>query len=100
MEKKLTWRIYYADGSTFEGDPHEAPPWGIIDIMQIDPERGPYHQTGFDYYVFRDNVWLGVDFVGLVDFLIHEVGLVKFGRTINTQRFLEIRAGAGKDFGR
>lgn len=95
----MKWRIYYGDGSTFsnkEGSPQQAPPWNIQDIIQEDPEKGLYHQHG-DYYVYRKSGWFSVDFTGLIDFLAHEGGPVKFGRTIDTKRFLEIRARADKD---
>ena len=95
------WRIYYGDGSTFsykDGVPYEAPPWNVQDIIQEDPIKGLYHQHG-DYYVFRENErrWYSVDWTGLIDFLAHEGGPVKFGRTINTEQFRKIRTKADKD---
>lgn len=94
----IKWKIYYGDGSTFsykQGTPQDAPPWDVQDIIQEDPKRGLYHQHG-DFYVFREQ-WSAVDFTGLIDFLANTGGPVKFGRTINTDRFREIRAKSDKD---
>lgn len=95
------WRIYYGDGSTFEGRWEDAPTWNVVDVMQIDPITDrPYHQSGHDYYIQREGKIVGVDFIGLIDYLINEFGVVKVGRTIDTKRFLAIRAQADKDFNR
>lgn len=92
-------RIYYGDETTFEGKWEDAPAWNIIDVMQINDETGkPYHQSGSDYYIQREGKIVGVDFAGLIDHIVNELGAVKMGRTINSERFLKIRAQADKDF--
>ena len=104
---KKDWQIYYDDKKPFsnlDGTPEQAPAWGVIDIMQYDTARDGrgYHQGGSDYYIWRevDQKWVGVDFCGLVDFMINEIDLMKVGRTIDTKKYLEIRKQAGEDFGR
>jgi hypothetical protein len=89
------WKIYYSD-STFsseEGTPRDAPFWDVQDIIQFDTHmEKKYHQNHADYYTFRDGFWVGVDFVGLIDYLAHYRGeyVVKVGRTIPTKRWNEI----------
>ncbi len=100
----MRWRIYYPDGLTFdgdgEGDLELAPARGVQAIVQKN-ERGWHTETGGDYYVWKDGLWVAVDIFGLFDYLI-ETGLVKFGRTITNTEYREIyqRALDDADFGR
>lgn len=99
---RINWRIYYDDDNTFsneDGNPEDAPPWGVIDIIQFNPvKQKKYHQSGADFYIYRKNYWVGVDIIGLTDYLAHEkTGIVKFGRTIPTDKFLAIRQKADND---
>ena len=77
-------RIYYSDSSIHEGD--NPPARDVQVILQVDPQRGPYFQSGNDYYVNRDGVWIGVDIFGLFDYLM-DSGFVLFGRTINSKEY-------------
>jgi len=79
----MTYRIYYSDG---EADDHIPKARDVQVILQYDPERGPYFQSGFDYYVWKGDRWQGVDIFGLYDFLI-DSGLVLFGRTITNAEY-------------
>lgn len=95
------WRIYYADGSQYEhleGLPENAPPWGVVDIIQWDLRTDHrYHQTG-DFYCFEDSYWFGCDLIGLVDYLARiGKGIVKFGRMIPTMKYNGIRKQASED---
>lgn len=68
------WRIYYADGSTFEGRPEDAPGVGVIVIAQHDPHSGRelLHGDGprvVDWYWWEDGSWLCGDMAGLVQYL-------------------------------
>ena len=91
----MKYRIYYGDGSDSENVITSARDVQVI--LQIDPERGPYFQSGNDYYVDRDGVWIGVDIFGLFDYLM-DSGLVLFGRTIRNEEYSAIfqRAKADK----
>ena len=91
----MTYRIYYSDG---EADDHIPKARDVQVILQHDPERGPYFQSGCDYYVLRDGAWVGVDIFGLYDFLI-DSGLVLFGRTITNAEYKAVldKALAFKD---
>lgn len=97
----LEWKIFYGDGLTFSNDdglPEKAPALNVQFIVQIDPDSGRYNQSGADFYIRRDDRWVGVDLFGLFDFLM-ESGLVKFGRTIGTKRFRELHSLAEADSG-
>ena len=80
----MKYRIYYGDGGDSEDFVNSSRDVQVI--LQVDPERGPYFQSGNDYYVNRDGVWVGVDIFGLFDYLM-DSGLVLFGRTINSKEY-------------
>ena len=96
------WKIYYSD-STFDstqGEPKEAPFWDVQDIIQLDlNSEKKYHQNQSDFYIFQDGFWVGVDLVGLIDYLAHYKNeiVVKAGRTIPTDKWLEIFNRAKED---
>ena len=79
--------IYYGDGTIYSGD--KPPARDVQVILQADPERGPYFQSGSDYYVKRGGAWVGVDIFGLFDYLL-DSGLVLFGRTITNAEYQAI----------
>lgn len=87
------WKIYYEDEvfSSDDGDKKDAPARGVQAIIQDSKEVGVHVVTGGDYYIWREKSqrWVSVDIFGLFDFLI-ETGLVKFGRTISRDEYLEI----------
>ena len=71
----MDWRIYYADGSTFDssmGEPHEAPSLGFVAVVAYHPVTGKrYIQQSWDYYFYHtDFEWWGLDTRGLVDWAI------------------------------
>lgn len=110
------WRIYYDDGTTFDwsmGQPHEAPPEGVICIVgyknsgkryithggAVDgPSRG-YAQ--FYCYDEETDEWWGMDYAGLLDRLRRNlVYAFKEGRSIADEKFQTImhRAHTDTDF--
>jgi hypothetical protein len=89
-------RIYYGDGSEYEGGSGKPPARDVQIILQYDPERGPYFQSGADYYVWRGDHWRGVDIFGLFDYLL-DSGLVLFGRTLKNEEYAEIYQRAKGD---
>lgn len=100
------WRIYYADGSTFDstmGEPHEAPPEGFVCAVGYDETGTRYIMHGWDFYQWdRDAAqWWGMDRTGLHDRLRRNlVYAYKEGRTVTKARFQELmnRAHADPDF--
>jgi hypothetical protein len=94
----MKWRIYYDDGTTFEGDPFLTPARGVMCILD---SHGQWHiDENKDYYVwkFREDGWSGVDLFGLVDYLL-EAGARKvvFGRLVENSIFNKIKQQALKD---
>lgn len=94
------WRIYYDDKPSFgsgDGNPSDAPAWGVQIIVQADPDAGRYIVSNHDFYIYRGGQWFGVDIFGLIDFLTAQ-GLVKIGRIISNQEFERVyRESQGAD---
>jgi hypothetical protein len=66
----INWRIYYADGTTFDssqGEPEDAPATRVIIIVQRheDPQEHAYFVWMNDYYVWRNGRWYAVDYLAL-----------------------------------
>ncbi len=95
------WRIYYADGGTFDstqGCPSNAPAWGVQAIVQACTDEGKHVLAQFDYYWFTAGRWYAGDFAGLIDFLARSiVAVVRFGRVLAPREFERIRARADAD---
>ena len=71
----MAWKIFYDDQDPFssdDGEPVDAPPFGVQVIVLDDKDHGRYIQARADYYVWRDERWWGVDIGGLHDFLIEQ----------------------------
>jgi len=102
------WRIFYSDGSTFshdEGAPEDAPAFGIVCIVQPDPDRGRNIMHGWDWYYFNDGegrapMWWGCDVHGLHDRLLHRlpVRAVCLGRTVANNVWQEMMHRADAEF--
>lgn len=82
------WRVYYSDGSTFNG-PGKPPFWGTQVILERNEEGNLITRCGGDFYVFENDVWVEVDYNGLLDFL-SRTGLVMIGTTIPNKKFDDI----------
>ncbi len=97
------WRIYYADGSTFDdtmGEAHEAPPFGFIAALGYDEQGERYMMQMWDHYCYdiASNQWWGCDIHGLIDRLSRNlVYAYKQGRTITKKEFSDIVTRAHKD---
>jgi hypothetical protein len=98
----MTYRIYYSDGSVFEGEPGDTPPArGVQVIVQEQEQIGWHTQAKCPWYVWREEQgrWVGIEtHDGLWDFLL-DTGLVLFGRTMIGQDFYDIMNKAVKDLG-
>ena len=101
-ENSPKWRIYY-DNSTFDssqGEPNEAPSYGVICVVQPDDSVGRVIVQRWDYYVFRQGEWYGHHLDGLLFELLehaNEIEAVKAGRTIDTELYLSILSRANED---
>ena len=90
-------RIYYSDGTVHEGN-GRPPARDVQVIVQPHPDIGWHTQSGYDYYVWRDGRFVGVDLFGLYDWLLDR-GDVLFGRTITGPEFNSVMTQAIKDLG-
>ena len=97
------WRVYYADGSTWQGL-EGLEPYGVICILQkVDiPERCSWIiSSGAPYYVFDGHEWIRMWLNDLEDRLAHGLPIEKFliGRALGKKDFTKIltRAQADKD---
>ena len=101
----VLWRIYYADGSTFDssqGEPHEAPSEFFICALGYDTSDGKrYCMHGWNYYRWdKDNhMWWGMDDQGLHTRLRHngEIYAYKEGFTVTKTLFNKITNEAHRD---
>jgi hypothetical protein len=64
----MKFRIYYGDGSTFEGDPFAAPGYGVQVIAWWQDGRR-YLVHGKDFYWWTTTGWSGGDFAGFIQSL-------------------------------
>lgn len=80
-----------------------APPrWGVQAVVYEHPDVGWAMCTNGDYYIERDGRWVAVDFAGLLDYIVNELGVVLVGRTISNDEFQAIyqQAKTDRDFAR
>lgn len=67
----MDYQIFYGNGKVYKSGSKRKPPVRNVQvILQDDPESGPYFQSGADYYVWREDRWVGVDQFGLFDYLL------------------------------
>lgn len=90
----MDYKIYKSKGSPDN--------WGVQAIVYEDPRVGWTIATGSDYYIKREDRWVGVDLAGLLDHIVNELGIVLVGRTISNQEYHRIyeKALADRDFAR
>jgi hypothetical protein len=105
----MKWRIYYADGTTFDntqGEAWEAPALGVQVIWQLVPEDILIHGSGsaghseLGWFSYRhDWGWDIHDMIGLINYFItyKRPQAVLMGSTIPTDKFQEILKQAIKD---
>lgn len=68
----VTWRVHYADGSTYDdesGPVEDAPGLGVVIVAQADLDAGRELLHRKDYYYWERGRWFGCDLFGLWDYL-------------------------------
>ena len=92
------YRIYYDGGNTYDGPPENAPFFGVLAIVQKDKNHGRRILSVYDYYVWTGSEWLGVDRIGLIDYL-QQPGWKRFltGRMVEREYFYSVVAKANDD---
>lgn len=100
----IKWRIYYANGDTFDnsrGEKKDAPPFGVVCIVYPDDLVGRVIMHGFDWYYWvpGHEQWWGSDIYGVLDRLLHNLPLyaLKQGRSVSNQEYSSIMTTADKD---
>lgn len=109
MKKRVLWRIYYENETTFsslEGKPFEAPPYGFVCVVFPDHDKGGntigrYIMHGWDYYFWQREYreWWGCNLTGLLDRLASRLPTeaVCIGRTVHSTLFRELMGRADRD---
>lgn len=100
----MEWRVYYADGSTFssvDGNPHDAPFFGIIAVCQPCPDVGLETLHAFDWYFYMLGRWNGaVGHDALIDHVTAyapDLEAVVVGRQVPRAQYQEIMRKALHD---
>jgi hypothetical protein len=103
------WRVYYDDGTTYDGDVWTAPCDGVQVLVQRDDAAGDLYAVGrellfdADFYCWRVEAerWFRCDLYGLFDYL-RSPGMKKIvaGRTAPRDAYKGalLRAQADPDF--
>lgn len=63
------FRVYYHDREPYSGAPELAPVFGVLVIVERDPEHGRRIIQNGDYYGWTGDRWMPFDFPGLLDYL-------------------------------
>lgn len=94
----IRFRVYYSDGTTFDGPVEDAPGQGVIVVAQENPDVGRELLHAKDYYVWDEDQWNGVDTYGLYDYLA-QLGWRKVlaGRTVKYATYSEVFDAAVND---
>ena len=88
----MDWVILYSDGSTFSSDQgawEDAPGRDVQVVIFRDPElgwtlrHGGRGDSGCDFFRMENGVPVGMDQAGMIDHVVHELGVVKQGRMLS-----------------
>jgi len=98
----FNWKIYYGDGTTYDGDqdPYLAPTTNAQIAVIADPNHGWTMQAyeGFYWYEPDMDAWIAGDSFGYNDYMLRDgPKKVIFGRTIDTAEFTRIMSVAIND---
>lgn len=100
----MDWKIFYDDGTAYTGDPFRAPAFGVLIIVQKDPECGRRLVQNADFYVWDERgegpQWFEANWFGLLDYLAGPgPKRVLFGRLVPNSVFQAVFARAYDDPG-
>jgi hypothetical protein len=87
---KIRWRIYYGDGTViYDTCPIEETPTSNVQVILWKcPVNNWLVITSYDYYVWKDVRWFGMDIFGLWDYLTQPGWKrVLFGRAIDNKKY-------------
>lgn len=96
----LLFKIYYDGGDTYDGDPFNAPAFGVLAIAQKNRAHGRRVTSNYDYFVWKDDLqeWMGCDIAGMFDYLnIPGAKRVLIGRMVPKEYFYSVLKQANED---
>lgn len=100
----MNWKIYYADGNTFDstqGGPEDAPGYGVVLIVQRRDSVKADPHSGWDWYFYHNEFgWWGCDRSGMEDQMLNEwknLRRIVMGRSVANTRYQEIWRRAKED---
>lgn len=97
----MDFRVYYADGTTYDGDAMGAPALDALLIVEKDADHGRRIVSGGDYFVWEGGRWWAVDQVGMYTYLVRTgPRRVLIGRMVSNEHYAETwrRAESDTDF--
>jgi hypothetical protein len=79
----VPWRVYYGDGTVYDGSPEDAPALNVQAVAVHDPVVGRFIWSARDFYWWESGQWFGGDIFGLWDYLARPGWRkVLFGRSL------------------
>lgn len=99
----MFWEVYYGDGSIVnyrESSVEALSGRNVQVVLQEDPDISWVTLSSSDYYIWKNDRWVGVDFTGLILYLI-DSGWKKVlvGETITHKEFKGIFKRAREKWG-
>ena len=96
------FKVFYDDGTTYTGDPFNAPVLGALIVVEDDKDHGRRIISMCDYFCWDDRGdglhWWGVDFIGMIDYLTRPgVKRILIGRIVANTLWNEIYQKAMTD---
>ncbi len=98
----IAWKIYYSNGTTFsnlDGNPEDAPPTGVICILQNPIKHGWMLLRNKDYYLRLDDwEWVGCEADGFWQYMFKPGWKCpKFGENVSDSIYEKIIKQATED---
>jgi len=73
---QIPFKVYYRDGSTYVGQPENAPVLGVALVVQFSKEHGREKVRG-EYYTWYKDRWLGCGYDSMISYM-NEPGWKKY----------------------
>lgn len=95
------WKIYYRDGSVCSSEDcawEDADGWEAQVFIFEDKDVKFAMRHGADYFRLDDDgTVVGMDLIGLIDYVVNVLGIVKVGSMLSREKFDEIYQRAKQD---
>lgn len=99
MTDAIRFRIYYADGTTYDGPVDHVPIWEVLVIVERDPMHGRKLVSSGDYYIYDNARWIACDLMTVWQYLARP-GMLKrvlVGVMVDSERWQETMRRARYD---